>query len=175
VHLYAQVNIDPILAVAAKYGIKIVEDAAQAHGVAWKDGRKCGTVGVAAGFSFYPGKNLGAYGRHIYHLFVVRLLDHDRDTVAEELSERGVQTGIHYPRPVHLQQAYADLERGPGSFPHSEQACGQILSLPIFRDGRRASRPCRVDAAGHLGGVKRCIMGPGLIQGLSTKENPRWH
>jgi dTDP-4-amino-4,6-dideoxygalactose transaminase len=42
--------------------IKVVEDAAQAHGAAWKDGRKCGTVGVAAGFSFYPGKNLGAYG-----------------------------------------------------------------------------------------------------------------
>ena len=63
VHLYGQpVDIDPILEVAAEHGIQIVEDAAQAHGAAWKDGRRCGTVGVAAGFSFYPGKNLGAYG-----------------------------------------------------------------------------------------------------------------
>jgi dTDP-4-amino-4,6-dideoxygalactose transaminase len=221
VHLYGQpVDIDPILEVSDKYGIKVVEDAAQAHGAAWKDGRRCGTVGAAAGFSFYPGKNLGAYGdggavttnddeiaghlrllrnwgstvkyfhevkgfnsrldtlqaavlgvklkhleqwndarnalaqryrqrlgnlpsvvlpkeapwcgRHIYHLFVIRLLDHDRDTVAKELGERSVQTGIHYPRPVHLQKAYADLKLGPGSFPHAEEACGQILSLPIF-------------------------------------------
>ena len=240
VHLYGQpVDIDPILAIAAKYNIKVVEDAAQAHGAAWKDGRKCGMVGVAAGFSFYPGKNLGAYGdggaittsddeiaghlrllrnwgsevkyfhqikgfnsrldtiqaavlgvklkhlerwnaarnsiakryrqrlsnlpsvvlpkeapwcgRHIYHLFVVRLPDHDRDTVARELGERGVQTGIHYPRPVHLQKAYADLEQGPGSFPHAEEACRQILSLPIFPE-------MTVEQADHVASTLREIL-----------------
>jgi dTDP-4-amino-4,6-dideoxygalactose transaminase len=240
VHLYGQpVDIDPILEVAAKYGIKVVEDAAQAHGAAWKDGRRCGTVGVAAGFSFYPGKNLGAYGdggavttnddeiaghlrllrnwgstvkyfhevkgfnsrldtlqaavlgvklkrleqwnaarndlaqryrqrlgnlpgvvlpneapwcgRHIYHLFVVRLPDHDRDMVAKELGERGVQTGIHYPRPVHLQTAYADLRQGPGSFPHAEEACSQILSLPIFPE-------MTIEQADHVASTLRDIL-----------------
>jgi dTDP-4-amino-4,6-dideoxygalactose transaminase len=90
-------------------------------------------------------------GRHIYHLFVVRLLDHDRDTVAKELGERGVQTGIHYPRPVHLQKAYADLEQGPGSFPHAEEACGQILSLPIFPE-------MTVEQADHVASTLREIL-----------------
>jgi dTDP-4-amino-4,6-dideoxygalactose transaminase len=62
VHLYGQVvDMDPILALAEKYNLKIIEDAAQAHGASYK-GRKAGSLGHAAGFSFYPGKNLGALG-----------------------------------------------------------------------------------------------------------------
>ncbi|WP_374537052.1 DegT/DnrJ/EryC1/StrS family aminotransferase [Chitinimonas taiwanensis] len=62
VHLYGQpADMDPILAIAAKHGLKVIEDAAQAHGAYYK-GRRVGTLGDAAGFSFYPGKNLGALG-----------------------------------------------------------------------------------------------------------------
>ena len=62
VHLYGQAaDMDPILAIARKHGIKVIEDAAQAHGALYK-GKKCGSIGDAAAFSFYPGKNLGAFG-----------------------------------------------------------------------------------------------------------------
>lgn len=62
VHLYGQcADMDPILAVARKHGLKVIEDAAQAHGARYK-GRRAGALGDAAGFSFYPGKNLGALG-----------------------------------------------------------------------------------------------------------------
>lgn len=62
VHLYGQAcDMDPIMAIAKKYGLKVVEDCAQAHGATYK-GQKIGTFGDAAGFSFYPGKNLGALG-----------------------------------------------------------------------------------------------------------------
>jgi dTDP-4-amino-4,6-dideoxygalactose transaminase len=221
VHLYGQpVNIDPLLALGKAHGLFVVEDAAQAHGAAWRDGRRCGTVGVAAGFSFYPGKNLGAYGdggavttndaglaeklqllrnwgsvvkyhhdikgynsrldtiqaavlrvklrylekwnnarlaiargyrerlggvsgvvlpeeapwngRHAYHLFVVRLPGKNRDEIMRQLGAKGIQTGIHYPRPVHLQKAYADLGLGPGAFPNAEALAGDIVSLPMF-------------------------------------------
>ncbi|MCB5196118.1 DegT/DnrJ/EryC1/StrS family aminotransferase [Deefgea salmonis] len=62
VHLYGQpADMDPIMAIAEKHGLKVIEDAAQAHGALYK-GRKVGSLGHAAGFSFYPGKNLGALG-----------------------------------------------------------------------------------------------------------------
>lgn len=62
VHLYGQpADMDPLLAIAAKHGLKVLEDAAQAHGARYK-GRRVGGLGDAAGFSFYPGKNLGALG-----------------------------------------------------------------------------------------------------------------
>jgi dTDP-4-amino-4,6-dideoxygalactose transaminase len=62
VHLYGQpADMDPINAIAQKHGLKVIEDAAQAHGARYK-GRRVGTLGDAAGFSFYPGKNLGAIG-----------------------------------------------------------------------------------------------------------------
>ncbi|MBI2497513.1 MAG: aminotransferase class I/II-fold pyridoxal phosphate-dependent enzyme, partial [Opitutae bacterium] len=63
VHLYGQAaNVDAIAKLCAKHDLHLIEDAAQAHGATLKDGRACGTLGIAAGFSFYPGKNLGAYG-----------------------------------------------------------------------------------------------------------------
>ncbi len=227
VHLYGQpANIDAIAPVCQKHGLHLIEDAAQAHGAKLKDGRYCGTLGVAAGFSFYPGKNLGAFGdagavttddaaldkqlrllrnwgsvvkyhheiqgynsrldtlqaailhvklghlarwneqrahvarwyrehlrdcaavilpqempwcgRHVWHLFVVRLPGHDRDIVAKKLLADGIQTVVHYPIPIHLQKAYAELGHKTGAFPNSEQAAKSILSLPMFPEMTRA-------------------------------------
>ncbi len=221
VHLYGQpADMTGILDFAREKGLFVIEDAAQAHGAVHVDGR-CGALGVASGFSFYPGKNLGAYGdggavctnddnlaermrrlrnwggtvkyhhpergfnsrldtiqaavlgiklrhladwnsrrrqvaawyreeleplrseielpaeapwtvEHVYHLFVIRLRRADRDQVLKALHEGGVGAGIHYPVPIHLQGAYSDLGLGPGSFPATESAAGQILSLPIY-------------------------------------------
>jgi dTDP-4-amino-4,6-dideoxygalactose transaminase len=226
VHLYGQpANMDALSAIAGRHGIPIIEDAAQAHGASLRDGRKCGTLGKAAAFSFYPGKNLGAFGdggavttsdgalagrvrllgnlgssvkyhheikglnsrldtiqaailsvklhrlaawnearrkaaawyreeladcpsialpgeapwtgTHAYHLFVVRILDDSRDQVAKGLASRGVQTVVHYPVPIHLQKAYADLGLKEGAFPSSELAARTILSLPMFPEMTR--------------------------------------
>lgn len=226
VHLYGQpANIAAIAPLCAQHGLHLIEDAAQAHGAKLADGRYCGTLGVAAGFSFYPGKNLGAFGdggavttqddalaaqlrllrnwgsvvkyqheipgynsrldtlqaailhvklghlarwndqrqhvagwyrenlrdcadvvlprempwcsRHVYHLFVVRFPRHDRDVVAQKLLERGVQTVVHYPIPIHRQKAYSGLGYAAGAFPCAEEAARSILSLPIFPEMTR--------------------------------------
>ena len=216
VHLYGQpADMDAILEVAARHGLAVVEDACQAHGARYK-GRAVGSFGVAAAFSFYPGKNLGALGdggavttsdpkvaqtarlyrnhgqedkfthrvigycdrlhnlqaalldvklQHlpawnsarraaadaydellrdcaarplrrgpdveaVYHLYVVRV--DDRDNVRAKLGEAGVDTGIHYPVPLHLQPAYAHLGYGDGDFPAAEYLTGHIVSLPMF-------------------------------------------
>ncbi|HEV2397073.1 MAG TPA: DegT/DnrJ/EryC1/StrS family aminotransferase [Candidatus Sulfotelmatobacter sp.] len=216
VHLYGQpADMDPIMAVARKHGLVVIEDAAQAHGAHYKD-RPVGSIGDMACFSFYPGKNLGAYGeggavttsnakyastirmlrdwgqdrkyhhvlrgynyrmegiqgavlgvklrhlekwtearrsvvrqynelltgcdiekpkempwaRHVYHVYTVR--SENRDGLQQALTAEGIQTGIHYPVPVHLQPAYADLGYGPGAFPHAEAAAKQVLSLPLY-------------------------------------------
>jgi len=216
VHLYGRpADLDPILAIAARHNIPVVEDACQAHGARYQ-GRRVGGFGQAAAFSFYPSKNLGAYGeggalttnsddvahlaralrhhgetrryfhdrvgynyrmegfqgavlrvklRHlaawtarrqeiarlyrarlagarvdlpaddpnaesVYPLFVVYV--DGRDRVREVLDARGVGTAIHYPRPIHLQAAYACLGHAPGSFPHAERACERVLSMPLF-------------------------------------------
>jgi dTDP-4-amino-4,6-dideoxygalactose transaminase len=221
VHLYGQpADMDTLAALAQKHGLALIQDAAQAHGATLSDGRVCGSLGVAAAFSFYPAKNLGAFGdggavttgdealnrqlrllrnwgsvvkyhhevqgfnsrldtlqaailsvklprlnawndarrdaagwyrsalkgcpglvlpieapwtgRHAYHLFVVRVLERDRDIVARSLADRGVQTVVHYPVPIHLQKAYAGLGLRPGAFPAAEAASRTILSLPMF-------------------------------------------
>jgi dTDP-4-amino-4,6-dideoxygalactose transaminase len=216
VHLFGQpADMDPILEIAGRHGIPVIEDAAQAHGSDYK-GRRCGSMGQSACFSFYPGKNLGAYGeggavvtddaeiarkirvlrnwgeerryehavkgfnyrmdgiqgailrvkmkylegwtearrdrarryraalagtvvrmpaerpevRHVYHVFAVRL--RRRDEWRARLSETGIQTGVHYPIPVHLQPAHRDLGYGAGDFPVSEAVASEVLSLPIF-------------------------------------------
>jgi dTDP-4-amino-4,6-dideoxygalactose transaminase len=67
---------------------------------------------------------------HVYHLFVVET--ERRDALREHLSERGVQTGIHYPIPIHRQEAYADLGLPAGSFPVAERLARQTLSLPMY-------------------------------------------
>ncbi len=228
VHLYGQpADMDPIAAIAARHGLWMVEDAAQAHGAEYK-GRRCGTIGRLAAFSFYPAKNLGAcgeagavvgsdaaslatvrqlrdhgasrryhhdiegyngrldaiqaaflrvklrrlarwnearrrhagryrealadvaevrlplevpYAKHVYHLFVVRA--ERRDALQSRLAERGIATGLHYPLPLHLQNAYRHLGLGPGAFPVTERAGETILSLPMFPELTDAQL-CRV-------------------------------
>jgi dTDP-4-amino-4,6-dideoxygalactose transaminase len=216
VHLFGQpADMDPIMAIARKHGLVVIEDACQAHGAEYK-GQRCGSIGQLGCFSFYPGKNLGAYGeggavvtsdpdlakkirllrawgeetryehkyrgfnyrmdgvqgailgvklryleawtearrrnaaeyarqladasvtlprerdevRHVYHVYVVRL--QQRDAWRDRLTEAGVQTGVHYPIPVHLQPAYRDLGYSAGAFPVSERASAEVLSLPMF-------------------------------------------
>jgi dTDP-4-amino-4,6-dideoxygalactose transaminase len=70
--------------------------------------------------------------RHVYHLYVVQVPR--RDQVQQWLSRHGIETGIHYPLPVHLQDACADLGYRRGSFPRAEAAAEQILSLPMHPD-----------------------------------------
>jgi dTDP-4-amino-4,6-dideoxygalactose transaminase len=217
VHLYGQpADMDPILKIAAKHRLAVIEDAAQAHGARYK-GRRVGSLGHAACFSFYPSKNLGAYGdvgavvtnddrialavrklrdhggiekyqhelvgynsrpdtmqaavlltkikyldrwnqrrqehallynellsqipgivpptvveqvMHVYHLYVIRVEQGSRDELRQHLHERGVQTGIHYPKPIHLTQAFAGLRNN--TFPVAEEYAHKILSLPMY-------------------------------------------
>ena len=70
------------------------------------------------------------WARHVYHVYTVRT--DDRDALQAALKAEGIQTGIHYPLPVHLQPAYADLGYLRGAFPQSEKAAAEVLSLPLF-------------------------------------------
>lgn len=223
VHLYGQpCDMDPILALARRYELKVLEDAAQAHGATYKN-RAAGTFGQAAAFSFYPGKNLGACGeagaivtadpavserarmlrdhgqskryrhrlegsngridaiqagflrvklsrlaawnaarreiaarydaalrgtkgvqvveslphsissRHLYVIHAER-----RDALRAFLRDRGIQSGLHYPQPLHLQECYRPLGIAAGSFPQAEWSAARVLSLPIFPEMARA-------------------------------------
>jgi len=216
VHLYGQsADMDPIMDIARRHNLVVIEDAAQAHGAKYK-GRSVGSIGDMACFSFYPGKNLGAYGeggavttnnpdyahtvrmlrdwgqdrkyhhvmrgynyrmeafqgavlgvklrhldqwtearrsvvrqynellapsevetpiempwaKHVYHLYTLR--SSERHGLQAALTAAGIQTGIHYSVPVHMQPAYADLGYGPGAFPQAEAAARQVLSLPLY-------------------------------------------
>jgi dTDP-4-amino-4,6-dideoxygalactose transaminase len=68
--------------------------------------------------------------RHVYHVYAVR--SRDRDQLQQVLRAEGIHTGLHYPVPVHLQEAHADLGYGVGNFPISEAAALEVLSLPIY-------------------------------------------
>jgi dTDP-3-amino-3,4,6-trideoxy-alpha-D-glucose transaminase len=239
VHLFgATVDLFPILELAAKAGIAVIEDAAQAHG-ARVGGRRVGGLGIAGCFSFYPTKNLGAWGDggavvtqdealadqvrllrshgekpryqhrvvgttarldaiqaavlrhklrrldgwndrrrelgaalrdelagsavdpsghpgasgdHVYHLFVVRT--RYRDALREHLAGAGVATAVHYPHPIHLTGAYADLGVGRGSLPVAEALAGEICTLPMWpgmtdQAVRRISHAVRSFAGGE--------------------------
>lgn len=223
VHLYGQLaDMDAIMSIAEEYGLVVLEDACQAHGAQYFSQRfdrwlTAGSIGLAAAFSFYPGKNLGACGeagavttndssvadkirmlrdhgqarkyyhnvegyngrldaiqagllhvklrhlaewnalrrkhaaeytrlladidgvlcpfeptwsRAVYHLYVVRTAD--RDALMSSLKEASIGTGIHYPVPLHLQQAYRSFGYQPGDFPVTERAAAEIVSLPMF-------------------------------------------
>lgn len=216
VHLFGQpADMDSIAEIARRHKLVVIEDASQAHGSEYK-GRRAGSMSEIACFSFYPGKNLGAYGeggaavtnnaqyadtmrllrswgertryehslkafnyrmdgiqgavlgvklkhleqwtetrrtlaatyqrmlagtpaltprvrpdvRHVYHVYAVRL--EQRDRWRAHLAERHIQTGVHYPVPVHLQPAYRDLGYRVGDFPVAESVAREILSLPLF-------------------------------------------
>jgi dTDP-4-amino-4,6-dideoxygalactose transaminase len=217
VHLFGQpADMDPILEFAREHDLLVIEDAAQAHGAEYK-GRMVGTLGDAGCFSFYPGKNLGAFGeagavvtdnselqekirilrdhgqvrkyrhtmvgwncrmdgiqaavlsvklrhlesgnslrrahaleynrafdgvdgvvtpleapyaRHVYHIYAIRV--QERDEVMWLLKEKGIQCGVHYPVPVHLQKAYRSLGYEAGALPTSEQTALEFISLPMF-------------------------------------------
>lgn len=217
VHLFgAPADMDEILAVAARHNnIPVVEDAAQAHGAVYK-GRRVGSIGCISCFSFYPGKNLGAYGEggalltdnegfaararalsehaqstryyhdeigynyrmdsfqgavlciklkyldeaneyrraaarryagllrdlpltlpadfadanSVWHCYVVEIPQ--RDEARRGLEKLGIETGLHYPLPLHLQKAYRSLDHQIGDFPVSEAISRTCLSLPLF-------------------------------------------
>jgi dTDP-4-amino-4,6-dideoxygalactose transaminase len=84
------------------------------------------------------------YAKHVYHLFVIRA--ERRDALRNHLTERGIATGLHYPLPLHLQNAYRHLGLGPGAFPVVERAAEAILSLPMFPE-LTDSQVCRVAEA----------------------------
>lgn len=215
VHLYGQpADMHAVTAFAGKHGITVIEDAAQAHGAKYA-GKRIGTFGRFACFSFYPGKNLGAPGEagavctdddaaaariralrnhaqreryvhteigynyrmegiqglvldhklrrldewtdarryiarryldalrgldlglpevinedHVYHLFVITTPK--RDELREYLSENGVESGLHYPVPLHRQPCFAHLTMDRESFPQTERYSNHCLSLPVF-------------------------------------------
>lgn len=217
VHLQGRAaDMDAINKIAKKNGLYVIEDAAQAHGCEYK-GKKVGTLSDAAGFSFYPGKNLGALGdggavvtnnkdlaekiralgnygsdykyhhiykgtnsrldeiqsaflrcklphlnkwneerrkiakkyiegisnpliklplkddnefRHIYHVFVIRC--QKRDELENYLKENGIGTVKHYPIPLHLQEAYKDLNIHKGALPIAEEISATVLSIPMY-------------------------------------------
>jgi len=230
VHLYGHpADMTPILDIARRYGLTVIEDACQAHGAEYR-AIKAGTLGDAGCFSFYPTKNLGAYGdggmvvvndenlaerlrmlrnygekekyrnvihgynsrldevqaavlrvklrhldgwncrrrdiadlydsllsdtelslpcaaqyaRHIFHLYVVR--SRRRDALQERLKLHGIHTLIHYPVPVHYQEAYQGLGYAQGDFPVSERLSLEILSLPLYPelDEERIRHICSV-------------------------------
>jgi dTDP-4-amino-4,6-dideoxygalactose transaminase len=216
VHLYGQpADMEPLLELGRRYGIPVIEDAAQAHGASYH-GEGAGSMGLCGCFSFYPGKNLGGYGEggavvtdderiaarlkalrdhaqsrryhheeigfnyrmdgfqgavlgiklkrledwtasrrqlaaryreHLsrlplqlpteapgrssaWHLFVV--LHPERNRIRTALEARGIMTGLHYPVPVHLQEAYKSLRHREGDFPMSERVARECFSLPLF-------------------------------------------
>ena len=224
VHLFGQVaDLGPIMELAASHDLAVLEDAAQAHGATRANPAggtwRAGAVGAAGAFSFYPTKNLGAFGeggaittsdagvaervrvlrdhgqttRHnhvevgynarlnavscaclaislrrldernaarralaaayrerlqgvaglrfvdevegatpVYHLMITRVDAARRDAIRDRMAADGVATAIHYPRPIHLQPAFAHLGQGPGSCPVAERAAGEMISLPMF-------------------------------------------
>jgi dTDP-4-amino-4,6-dideoxygalactose transaminase len=221
VHLHGQpVDLDPLVDIAKRHKLVLIEDAAQAHAAEYK-GRRIGSIGDMGCFSFYPGKNLGAYGeggivvtnnedyaktmrmlrdwgqekkyhhvlkgynyrmegvqgavlriklkhleawtearrqnaatynkllqgagvtlpteasfaRHVYHVYAVRTPK--RDALMQALQSRDIQTGIHYPIPVHLQKAYAEFGYKAGDLPITEKASSELLSLPMYPELRR--------------------------------------
>ncbi len=89
-----------------------------------------------------------ADNRHVWHLYVV--LHPERDRIQTELGERGVSTGLHYPIPVHLQQAYDDLGHRPGAFPVAEQVAAQCLSLPMYPELTASQQHVVAEALGEV-------------------------
>ncbi|MGG6263816.1 DegT/DnrJ/EryC1/StrS family aminotransferase [Leptolyngbya sp. AN03gr2] len=250
VHLYGQM-VSPCLLrdLAHTYELIIFEDAAQAH-LAEREGIRAGSIGLAAAFSFYPSKNLGALGDggivvtkdeaiaaklrtlrnygaprkyfhtelgtnsrldsiqaailnvklphlpswnrdraqiaeqynallkplqsrglvpifnqsgkgHVYHLYVMRVLKSetvDRETLQARLEAQGIQTGIHYPLPCHLQPAFKNLGYRKGDFPVAESLCEEIISLPMY-PGLTEAQVIQV-----VGAIEESLATPAIVQ-----------
>ena len=86
---------------------------------------------MIANKKFYGQKRLPNV-RHVYHIYAIRTSN--RDALRNALMEKGVQTGVHYPIPVHLQKGFEDLGYRIGDYPHSEQAAAEVLSLPMYAE-----------------------------------------
>lgn len=216
VHLFGRIGeIDAIVELAAERGLVVIEDACQAHGATWR-GKRAGSFGLAGAFSFYPSKNLGAFGdggivvtesaaladglrvlrhygqrvkyehevtplnrrldtlqaavlnvklphldrwndcrrflatayaeqlfglpitlppidrdgRHVYHLFTIEA--EDRDGLRQALAAERIETGIHYPVPLHRQPVLKPLGYPPGAFQRTERLAAHGLSLPMY-------------------------------------------
>lgn len=217
VHLFGQMcDMDPIMEIARKHKLFVIEDASQSHGAEYRD-KRAGSIGDVGCFSFYPGKNLGAYGeagavvtsndaladkmkmlrdhgsakkyyhtylgfncrmdgfqgavlsvklkyidkwnearrtnaglytqalagakgvitpteaawaKHVFHVYAIRVAN--PGALISALGEKEIGTNIHYPLPVHLQEAYASLGLGKGSFPVAERCAAEFVSLPMF-------------------------------------------
>jgi len=102
------------------------------HLEAWTEGRRAAAARydrLLAG-SGVPTPAAMPYARHVYHIYAVRT--GQRQAWQDALQAQGIQTGIHYPIPVHLLPAFADLGYRAGQFPHSEKAANEVLSLPMF-------------------------------------------
>jgi dTDP-4-amino-4,6-dideoxygalactose transaminase len=238
VHLYGQAaDLDPIRTLAEQHNLHVIEDAAQAHGAEYK-GRRVGGLGTAGCFSFYPSKNLGAYGeagavvtndedlarrvrllrqhgqtskyahaviaynfrleeiqaavlnvklphldkwnkgrrdraawyneflsdtglvlprekeyaRHVYHVYAVQC--ENRDELQNRLTAKRIQTGVHYPIPIHLQPAYASLGYKAGDLPVTERLSERVLSLPLFAELTEDQQRAVADAVKNQGSAR---------------------
>ncbi len=89
------------------------------------------------------------YGKHVFHIYAVRV--RDRDGVLQRMAECGINCAVHYPLPIHLQEAYSFLGLGPGSFPVAERCAREILSLPMYPELRSEDIELVVDV------LKRCL------------------
>jgi dTDP-4-amino-4,6-dideoxygalactose transaminase len=89
------------------------------------------------------------YAKHVFHIYAVRVKD--RDGVLRRMAEYGINCAVHYPLPIHLQEAYSFLSLGPGSFPVAERCAREILSLPMYPDLHAEEIELVVDA------LKKCL------------------
>src|SRR5205823_2186622 len=155
-HLYGRtVELGPIMELARLRDVRVIEDAAQAHGARYA-GRRVGTLGDAGTFSFYPAKNLGAWGdagavvcgddELAARVRLVR--SRRREQLRRFLAERGIATGIYYPIPIHRSEAYRGLATGRDPAPVATRLAGEILSLPIF-PAMHADQVERIGEAAH--------------------------
>jgi len=85
--------------------------------------------------------------KHVYHVYALRV--QDRDGMIGKLSKEGIGCGIHYPVPVHLQEAYQDLGGVLGDFPVAERCAGEFISLPMFPDLTATQRSRVIDVVGE--------------------------
>jgi dTDP-4-amino-4,6-dideoxygalactose transaminase len=100
----------------------------------WTEARRQHAARYGRGFAGSPIRTVECASnvRHVYHIYAIRASD--RTAWQNALARQGIQTGIHYPCPVHLLPAYADLGYVAGDFPHSEHAANEVLSLPMYAE-----------------------------------------